>query len=104
MTTTKAKTYTRKIGQNRGKPRLWLEGAILMETGFTTGLTWDVYPIDDGSLRLLASNEGGRKIAGHVGRPIIDINSAAVLAGFNPGDVVQITAQRHLLTITKLEG
>lgn len=23
-----ASTYTRKIGQNRGKPRLWLEGAI----------------------------------------------------------------------------
>ena len=96
-----SKTYTRKIGSNRGKPRLWLEGAILLETGFKHGLTWDAYPIDDGSLRLLASNEGGRKIAGTAERPIIDINSTATLAGFSVGDVVTITAQRHLLIVTK---
>ena len=99
-----ASAYTRKIGQNRGKPRLWLEGAILTASGFAHGMKWEVIttPATKGhQFHLMALQDGGRKIAGTAGRPIIDINSTATLAGFSVGDVVTITAQRHLLIVTK---
>lgn len=44
-----AKTYTRKIGLNRGKPRLWLEGKILDDNGFKHGTVWDAVVFPEGS-------------------------------------------------------
>lgn len=68
------KTATRKIGRNRGKPRLWIEGNLLVEAGLDHGQRWDLLPLLDGSGFLIKNNpEGKRKIAGKAGRPIIDI-------------------------------
>jgi DNA (cytosine-5)-methyltransferase 1 len=83
------KTYTRKIGQNRGKPRLWLEGAILLDSGFKHQAQWDVVRVSDVELLLRAWPQGGRLIAGTQERPIIDINSGDILQGFS-GCVVTI--------------
>lgn len=84
-------TYTRKIGQNRGKPRLWLEGVILSEHGFPHGTRW-IIAKQPPFLLLLADPNGDRKVAGTQERPIIDINSAKLLAGLDP--VVEITELR----------
>lgn len=65
-------TATRKIGRNRGKPRLWIEGNLLVEAGLDHGKRWDLLPIP-GGFTIRENPEGKRKIAGKPGRPIIDI-------------------------------
>jgi hypothetical protein len=76
MTNT-TKTATRKIGQNRGKPRLWIEGKLLVEAGLDHGNHWDLVPINGGFL-IQRSDDGKRKIAGKPGRPIVDIVGATL--------------------------
>ena len=70
--TTEPKTATRKIGQNRGKPRLWIEGKLLADAGLDHGERWNLVPISEGFL-LQRDPNGSRKIAGKPGRPVIDI-------------------------------
>jgi DNA (cytosine-5)-methyltransferase 1 len=99
-----SKTYTRKIGLNRGKPRLWLEGSILNDNGFTHKAPWTVGRDKDG-LYINATPTGDRLIAGAADRPIIDINSTAMLEGFKAGDVVEVLVVRKgRLLVTKVEG
>lgn len=93
---------TRKLGANRGKTRLWLEGNILANQGWTTGDRFDVILID-GVLKYAKNPAGKRKVAGKVGRPIIDTNTNAISDTLNalPGDVVNVIATREAITIQK---
>jgi DNA (cytosine-5)-methyltransferase 1 len=98
------KTYTRKIGQNRGKPRLWLEGAILLDSGFKHQATWDVVRVSDVELLLRVSTKGSRRIAGTQEMPIIDINSGDILDGFSGHSVTIKSVSRGNLRVVKNEG
>lgn len=74
-----------RLGENRGAPRLWIEGGRLERLGFRPGMPVDCVAGPGGGLTLLASALGAnrvsqRRAAGGV-RPIIDINSAALLGG-----------------------
>lgn len=80
-------TVTRKIGLNRGQLRLWIEGKVLTDAGFTKGQRYDMEPIPNG-YQLVLRPEGKRKVAGTDSRPIIDINSTAKLERF--GESVRI--------------
>jgi hypothetical protein len=93
---------TRKLGSNRGKTRLWLEGAILENHGWTTGDRFDVILID-GVLKYAKNPNGKRKVAGKPGRPIIDTNTNAISDTLNasPGDVVNVIATREAITVQK---
>lgn len=100
-------TYTRKIGLNRGKARLWLEGAILSANGFYHGALWGVAKRDENGspvLDLVAGQLGDRQIAGMPHRPIVDINSAKLLEGFTPGETVTITVMGEGWLIVRKEG
>lgn len=82
-------TITRKIGLNRGKPRLWIEGKALLDVGFKKGDAFGV--VVAGKVVTIHSEvDGKRHIAGTVERPIIDVNSSAVLDGLTVGDEVTI--------------
>lgn len=86
--------YTRTIGTNRGKQRLWLECLILSANGFAHGAPWrlEVQKAGTGAcIDLVADPEGTRKVAGTAQRPIIDINSKNALESFACGDTVTIT-------------
>lgn len=65
-------TYTRKIGRNRGKPRLWIEGALLVSAGFKPG---DRYHLHFGTMATSIGwcPDGARKVSGKGEKPIIDI-------------------------------
>ena len=93
---------TRKLGSNRGKTRLWLEGALLENQGWTTGDRFDVIWID-GVLKYAKNTNGKRKVAGKVGRPIIDTNTNAISDTLNalPGEVVNVIATREAITTQK---
>lgn len=95
-------TATRKLGSNRGKTRLWLEGAILSAQGWTTGDRFDVIWID-GVLKYAKNTNGKRKVAGKIGRPIIDTNTDKISATLNAkaGEVVNVIATSEAITIQK---
>ncbi len=53
---------TRKIGRNRGKPRLWIEGKALIEAGFDHGTPWNLEVTAPG-LIIHRDPEGSRRVA-----------------------------------------
>jgi len=63
-----------KIGSNRGKARLWLEGQWLAEAGFTVGTRFTA-EIKSAQITLRTSEDGERKVSGKGSKPIIDINT-----------------------------
>ena len=101
-------TVTRKIGLNRGKARLWIEGACLENAGWTSGTVFQRVDSDGGITlrREIAPGAAAsciRKVAGTTGRPIIDTNSATLLTtlGVEIGETVSIEINQFAITITK---
>lgn len=86
-------TTTRNIGMNKGKPRLWIEGNVLVDAGLDHGQRWNLEPHGDGAGFTIAWHpEGKRKIAGKPGRPIIDITGATLSSfGFQHGHKAILT-------------
>ena len=94
-----ARTLQRKIGSNKGKPRLWIEGKALIEAGLPHGTRWDLVSASQGALCITANEKGSRKVAGSPDRPVIDVTAssldplrdaqgdmpATVTITFNPG-------------------
>ena len=73
------KEYTRNIGQNRGKTRIWLEGKLLLEHGWNRGDTFNAhFDEQDGAIHYVKISNGTRKVAGTPERPIIDTNTPKV--------------------------
>jgi hypothetical protein len=86
---------TRKIGKNRGRARLWIEGKSLLSEGWRVGRRFN---IEFGAkIVLTADPDGKRKIAGTATRPIIDTNTDK-LEAFAPS--VKIYIDSDTITIT----
>lgn len=81
------KNVFRKIGLNKGKRRIWLEGAVLRDAGFKHGMRFNVVNSDN-VLSVYADLNGKRKIAGKPGREIIDMSAATITNSFGPEIVV----------------
>lgn len=85
----------RNIGQNRGKPRLWIEGKVLVDAGLDHGARWDLVPHEDGKgFDVVENADGKRKIAGKPGRPIIDIT----------GKTLGAVGEAQSVTISQIEA
>ena len=64
--------FTRNVGENRGKKRVWIEGVNLAKHGWVKGVRYNQM-IKGGSM-FLSKNEGGsKKVAGTETRPILDL-------------------------------
>lgn len=98
-------TYTRNIGFNKGRPRLWLEKAILTDNGFKVGDKITVSIEAVGRMNIDVNPEGNRKVSGKGDRPIIDLTGKILEeAGFDGVAKVQITAVSNMpghLIVTK---
>jgi len=94
---------THKIGENRGKRRIWLDGKALTDAGFTPG---SVYSCErgEGFLRLCIPAKADlplRKVSGRpTGKPIIDIIGRDVVAAFGASQAVSVEYRRGLIIIT----
>lgn len=89
--------YIKKIGQNRGTPRVWLEGTQATRAGFMPGQKYDV-TIQGQTIVLQANPDGSRvvsaKKAGERQLPVIDINSHELLAIFDGMAAVRVVAKK----------
>jgi DNA (cytosine-5)-methyltransferase 1 len=84
--------FERNIGLNKGKRRLWLEGAVLTENGINHGHRFDVVSNGDNHLVIHINPDGKRKIAGKPARPIIDMSAATITNAFNDS-IKRVTVQ-----------
>lgn len=108
----------RKIGRNRGKARLWVEGSALLNAGWVRGKSFvEVHVKDSAGRKSLEyrnpesiPGKGSigkvRRVAGDSGRPIIDSNSDRLLdaMGVEVGDVVELSISENRIVVRKKEG
>jgi len=90
----------RKIGQNKQRPRLWLEGKILLAAGYAPGDHYDLEYNSNG-FSLIPDRQGARKVSGKGEKPIVDILGGAIeKADFQHGDVVTVEVVRDLIVVS----
>ena len=100
-------TITRNLGSNRGKTRLWLEGACLSSQGWHVG---DLFTplFQNGVITYIKGDAGGqspeksRRVAGTSSRPIIDTNTDRITDSLEAGKGqqanVEVSAKRIIIT------
>lgn len=93
------------IGENKGAPRVWLQGSNLDHVGFKPGTRFDI-KLDDARLVLTRSDQGirvvSRKRRGESEYPVIDINSRELLEmfeGMSAVRVVMLEEEIHILPL-----
>jgi DNA (cytosine-5)-methyltransferase 1 len=78
--------FVKKVGNNRGAPRIWLEGLQTARAGFTPGQRYDV-EVQGQTVVLSLNPDGSRvvssKVVGERANPVIDLNSRELLAVFD---------------------
>jgi DNA (cytosine-5)-methyltransferase 1 len=89
------------VRQNRGAPRVWLEGARLARAGFVPGVLFCLASNGPGHMMIEASPEGSRKVSGKGDRPIIDLAGRSVMGELKTGDPVTVTYKPGQITIIR---
>lgn len=97
--------YIKKIGQNRGAPRVWLEGTQTERAGFWPGQRFDV--VVQGHAIVLQTNPDGSRVvsskkAGEKKNPVIDINSRELLAIFDGMSAVRVAVKKGKIYLLPL--
>ena len=80
------KTYAiLSIGENKGAPRVWLEGRVPATAGLQPGVRYEVRRLDDRKAVVISAHPNGSRVVSHKERagrsvPVIDLNSREALA------------------------
>jgi DNA (cytosine-5)-methyltransferase 1 len=97
--------YIKKVGSHRGAPRIWLEGSQTLKGGFVPGQRFDV-TVNGQTIVLQANKDGSRVVSsrqkGDRTLPIIDINSAELLAMFDGMAAVRVVVAPDAIYILPL--
>ena len=84
---------TSKIGINKGKSRLWIEGALLTSAGFRHGQRYNIQHHSRGFTIISDEINGKRKISGKADRPVIDITASGLGALHNMPKGTMVTLE-----------
>jgi DNA (cytosine-5)-methyltransferase 1 len=95
-------TFRRKVANNRGNCRIWIEGAKLLQSGINAGDRFD-WSIVDNAIVLVFNDASHdkRKVSGNAARPIIDINSEQLNSILGNDTHYNVTASDNRLIITQ---
>lgn len=95
-------TYT-AIKTNKGKPRLWIEGAKLDAAGFKRGQLYNV-EVTDSNVFFTLDDEGNRKVSGRTRNgkdiPIIDCNLPQLYEVFGQDARVRVVFQQGKISVS----
>lgn len=96
-----------KIGQNKGAPRVWLQGEQPLRAGFKPGVTYSVEIMKDEDMVALKVCETGKRVVSKKecgGRevPVIDINSKEALGLFEGMGEVRVILSKNAIYILPL--
>lgn len=97
--------YIKKIGSNRGAPRVWLEGSQTERAGFEAGQRYDI--LVKGQTVVLQANKDGSRVvsskkAGDKRNPVIDLNSKELLAVFDGMASVRVAVKKGEIYLVPL--
>lgn len=96
--------YIKKIGQYRGKPRLWLDRQT-ERAGFEPGQRYDVV-VQGRTVVLQANPDGSRVVSskkdGEKTNPLIDLNSRELLALFDGMSSIRVAVQQGKIYLLPL--
>ena len=98
----KNKQITRKIGVNRGKNRIWIEGNSLTDFDWLKGVTYKK-EVSTGLMVLEKTPKGQLKVAGGEGRPVLDLCGLYVNANFEGFESVTIEISKAAIVIEGAE-
>lgn len=97
--------FVHKVGNNRGAPRIWLEGQKLAKAGISPGTKFDIV-INGKTIVLKANKDGSRVVSGKMKgdkpNPVIDINSRELLALFDGMAAVRVVVRKGEVYILPL--
>lgn len=97
--------YIKKLGNNKGAPRVWLEGTQTQRAGFVPGQRYDV-EVQGQMVVLQANPDGSRVVSGkRIGErdnPIIDINSKELLAMFDGMAAIRVVVKKDQIYLLPL--
>ena len=88
------------VRANKGRARIWIEGARLTSAGFTHHATYNVMATGN-IIGLTLAPDGKRKVSGAPARPIIDLCGRSC-SPFETGDDVEITYQNGTIIIERV--
>jgi hypothetical protein len=88
-----------KIGCNRNKPRVWIEGQVLIDAGFTRGKFFTA-TITPKRMTLVVHAEGNRTVSGKGEKPVVDIATADLLQLGPIGTRLNIVTTHKLIQLT----
>ena len=94
-----------KLGSNRGKPRIWIEGRALLAAGFAPGTAFHA-TFEPARITLKAGTVAGMKsrtVSGKIRpsgpHPIIDINSTEIFFALPGVDRISVEMDAGVITI-----
>lgn len=94
--------YT-KIGENRGKLRLWVQGQKMAHNGVQVGAKYDVEASAQ-MIRMVFSPDGSRTVSRKVRNgselPVIDLNTHQVSEAFKANDRVRVVIRENAIEVT----
>jgi DNA (cytosine-5)-methyltransferase 1 len=93
---------TLSVGQNRGQPRIWIEGRFLEKAGFEVGTNVDVR-LSPNRVVIKVTPDGERVVSGSrkAGRPpVLDLNCAALRRCFEACFKVEVRTDHGRIVIT----
>lgn len=91
--------FIKKIGENRGKPRIWLQNLEVSSAGLSVGDRYDIR-FKGGVVSLQANPDGSRVVSHKPDRngdptiPVIDINSKELLALFDGMESIRLVQRK----------
>lgn len=89
--------YIKKVGHNKGAPRIWLDGSATEKAGFVPGQRYNV-DIQGHSIVLQANPDGSRVVSGKrqedKDNPVIDLNSKQLLAIFDGMSAIRVVVRQ----------
>jgi len=97
--------FVKKVGNNRGAPRVWLEGLQTERAGFTPGARYDV--VVQGQTVVLQANPDGSRVVssktiGERANPVIDLNSRELLAVFDGMAAIRVAVKKGEIYLVPL--
>lgn len=93
----KTDVWVKQIGQNRGAPRIWLDGIQAIRAGFAPGDKYDL-EVDGDRVVLTINQDGSRTVStkkkGERLLPVVDINSKELLRAFQGMEAIRVVVQK----------
>jgi DNA (cytosine-5)-methyltransferase 1 len=97
--------WTKRMGENKGRPRLWIETKRIEKSGLSAGCRFNVEQVE-GGLRLVMDDFGAHTVSsknknGNI-TPVIDLNSSTALSELAKFQVVRVIISERCVWVLPL--